>query len=53
MGDARSAEYMKGRRIMEVNPGHPIIQALKGKVELESRWVAVAVVLEDFWQVFG
>ena len=42
MGDARSAEYMKGRRIMEVNPGHPIIQALKAKVELESRWAWVA-----------
>ncbi|KAL4853500.1 Heat shock protein 90-5 [Chlorella vulgaris] len=37
MGDARSAEYMRGRRIMELNPQHPIIQSLKGKVELESR----------------
>lgn len=39
LGDARAAEYMRGRRIMEVNPDHPIIQGLKGKVELESRWV--------------
>lgn len=37
MGDARAAEYMRGRRNMEINPQHPIIQALKGKVELESR----------------
>lgn len=37
MGDARAAEYMRGRRIMEVNPQHPIIQSLKAKVELESR----------------
>lgn len=37
MGDTRAAEYMRGRRVMEVNPQHPIIQALKGKVELESR----------------
>ncbi|PRW20326.1 heat shock 90C isoform B [Chlorella sorokiniana] len=37
MGDARAAEYMRGRRNMEINPPHPIIQALKGKVELESR----------------
>ena len=37
--DARAAEFMKGRRVMEVNPGHPIIQGLKAKVDLESRWV--------------
>ncbi|KAL4421773.1 hypothetical protein ABPG77_009756 [Micractinium sp. CCAP 211/92] len=37
LGDARAAEYMRGRRVMEVNPDHPIVQALKGKVELESR----------------
>ncbi|EFN51632.1 hypothetical protein CHLNCDRAFT_140066 [Chlorella variabilis] len=37
MGDARSAEYMRGRRIMELNPQHPIIRTLKSKVELESR----------------
>lgn len=29
LGDARAAEYMRGRRIMEINPDHPIIQALK------------------------
>ena len=37
--DARAAEFMKGRRVMEVNPGHPIILGLKAKVDLESRWV--------------
>ncbi|PSC74731.1 heat shock 90C [Micractinium conductrix] len=37
MGDARAAEYMKGRRNLEVNPAHPIIQSLKGKVALDSR----------------
>jgi heat shock protein beta len=37
MGDNRSAEYMRGRRIMEINPDHPIIVGLKEKVELESR----------------
>lgn len=39
MGDARAAEYMRGRRMLEVNPQHPIIQSLKAKVELESRCV--------------
>lgn len=37
MGDARASEYMRGRRIMEINAEHPIIQNLKAKVDLESR----------------
>lgn len=32
MGDAQQAEYMRGRRILEINPNHPIIQSLKEKV---------------------
>ena len=43
MGDARAAEYMKGRRNLEVNPAHPIIQSLKGKVALDSRYELRAV----------
>ena len=39
MGDNRAAEYMRGRRIMEINPEHPIIKALRSKLELESREV--------------
>ncbi len=34
MGDAQQAEYMRGRRILEINPNHPIIQSLKEKVVL-------------------
>jgi heat shock protein beta len=37
LGDARSAEYMRGRRSMEINPDHPIIKALAEKVSLDSR----------------
>lgn len=29
MGDNRAAEYMRGRRIMEINPDHPIIQVCR------------------------
>eukprot|EP00195_Chlamydomonas_chlamydogama_P008026 CAMPEP_0202897914 /NCGR_PEP_ID=MMETSP1392-20130828/6552_1 /ASSEMBLY_ACC=CAM_ASM_000868 /TAXON_ID=225041 /ORGANISM="Chlamydomonas chlamydogama, Strain SAG 11-48b" /LENGTH=777 /DNA_ID=CAMNT_0049583681 /DNA_START=134 /DNA_END=2467 /DNA_ORIENTATION=- len=29
MGDARSLEYMKGRKILEINPEHDIIKGLK------------------------
>jgi heat shock protein 90kDa beta len=36
MGDARTAEYMRGRRIMEVNPDHPVVAVLKAKVDLDS-----------------
>lgn len=31
MGDSKSLEYMKGRKIMEINPDSPIIQSLKDK----------------------
>jgi heat shock protein beta len=37
LGDARAAEYMKGRRSMEINPDHPIIRALAEKVAMDSR----------------
>lgn len=37
MGDARAAEYMRGRRSMEINPDHPVIKSLAAKVSLDSR----------------
>lgn len=45
LGDSRAAEYMRGRRIMEINPQHPIIQGLKSKMDLESRELKDQVVL--------
>lgn len=36
LGDSQAAEYMKGRRSMEINPNHPIIKSLADKVSLES-----------------
>ena len=33
LGDSRAAEYMKGRKTLEINPEHPIVKALKDKVE--------------------
>ncbi len=32
LGDARAADYMKGRKTLEINPDHPIITALQSKV---------------------
>jgi HSP90 family molecular chaperone len=36
LGDSRAAEYMKGRRSLEINPSHPIIKSMAEKVSLES-----------------
>ncbi|KAK9820290.1 hypothetical protein WJX72_008653 [[Myrmecia] bisecta] len=32
MGDSRAMEYMRGRRSLEINPDHPVVQALQSKV---------------------
>jgi heat shock protein beta len=29
MGDARAMEYMRGRKILEVNPDHDIVRGIK------------------------
>ena len=36
LGDSRAAEYMKGRKTLEINPDHPIVQALKDKVDRDA-----------------
>ena len=36
MGDARAMEYMKGKKIMEINPTNPIILDLKRQVDSRS-----------------
>ncbi len=28
LADPRAAEYMKGRKVMEINPDHPIVKSL-------------------------
>lgn len=33
MGDNRAMEYMRGRRILEVNPDHPVIASLKARYD--------------------
>ena len=45
LGDARMAEMMKGRRIMEINGEHPIIKNMAAKVEMESREVKDQIAL--------
>lgn len=33
LSDNRSAEYMRGRRSLEINPDHPIIQSLSSNLQ--------------------
>ncbi|KAJ3672403.1 hypothetical protein LUZ60_007124 [Juncus effusus] len=36
LSDNKQASYMKGKRVLEINPRHPIIKELKDKVTLDS-----------------
>ena len=36
MGDARAMEYMKGKKIMEINPNNAIIRSLKAQVDARA-----------------
>ena len=40
MGDARAMEYMKGKKIMEINPNNPIIRDLKRQVDTKTAGAA-------------
>ena len=37
MGDTRSMEYMKGRKILEISPTSPVILDMKSKVEGDDK----------------
>lgn len=41
LSDNRSAEYMRGRRSLEVNPDHPIIQALASDLQSNTEGAEV------------
>ena len=36
LGDAERASYMKGKRILEINPHHPLITELKQRFEADK-----------------
>ena len=40
MGDNRAMEYMRGRRILEINPDSPVISALRARLESDPAGVA-------------
>lgn len=36
MGDNRAMEYMKGKKIMEINPDHPMVKGLNEEVRTDK-----------------
>jgi heat shock protein beta len=42
MGDARAMDYMKGKKIMEINPNNAIIRDLKRQVDTKTAGAAAA-----------
>ena len=45
MGNTQQLEYMRGRRILEINPDHPLVKVMAEKVGLESREVKDQIAL--------
>ena len=37
MGDARSLEYMRGKKILEINPDHGVVQSLQSRFESDEQ----------------
>ena len=42
LADPRAAEYMKGRKVMEINPDHPIVKSLNENFESDASNAAVS-----------
>ena len=50
MGDNRAMEYMRGRRILEINPDSPVIAQLKRTWEAAPAGPAVAQTVELLYE---
>lgn len=51
LGDPSSMEFMKGRRIFEINPDHPIVKDLNVRLEIRSNEInAMVVSLITNWE---
>ena len=50
MGDNRAMEYMRGRRIMEINPDSPVIAQLKRTFEEAPASPAVSEAVELLYE---
>lgn len=43
LADPRAAEYMKGRKVMEINPDHPIVKSLNENYSSDAANAAVRI----------
>lgn len=50
MADNRAMEYMKGRRIMEVNPDSPVIASLRSQFEADPAGPVAAATAELLYE---
>lgn len=46
MQDSRAAEYMRGKKIMEINPEHPLIKNLKAEISANKDSKKAKVIVE-------
>ena len=49
MGDTSSYDYMKGRKIMEINPGSPIIKSLNAQCASPTATASAQVSSQQSW----
>lgn len=50
LGDAEKQSYMKGKRILEVNPRHPLIQQVKDKFESDPKNTATGALAKILYE---
>ena len=53
MSDPQQAEYMKGRRSLEINPSHPIIKSLAGAADDDATADRIRLLWESALLVGG
>lgn len=50
MQDTRAAEYMRGKKIMEINPDHPLIKNLREEIAVNSESKKAKVISELLYE---
>lgn len=50
MGDSRAMEYMKGKKIMEINPDHPMIKGINEEVRADKKSSKAKVLTEVLYE---
>jgi len=50
MADSRAAEYMRGKKVMEINPEHPLIKSLKEEIAANQESKKAKVISELLYE---